>query len=411
MSNKQPVRIEEEAYIAGRRKQADELSERFRSMQKYPIEKRKIVFSAFEGDGGFCCNPRYIAAELIKRMNAGKAYDLVWLTRDTSKHFPEPIRAVEYTPDNIAYELSTAKVWVDNYRKPYGTLKRPGQLYIQTWHATIGFKAVGLYRGDKFPEIARIVSEYDSGLADWFLSNSDYCRKVYPQKLLYSGPLLQVGSPRVDILVNDRKEIRRIIRERYGISPDDKIVMFAPTFRGGNQKGEKKVISEIPSLDFEMLKDTLSQRFGSDWTIFLRLHPQLSAKLETMPVKSGEKYMVDVSRADDMSELLAACDLLITDYSSCAFDALYSFMPVLLYADDVQDYIENRGEFMWKREELPFSIAENNEELERNIRAFDEEKYKKAAESFMNRHGIREDGQASRRVADVIDRFLEENNG
>ncbi len=408
MLTEQSLMTEEESYIASRRKQADELSELFRLMQKYPVEKRKIVFSAFEGDGGYSCNPRYVAEELIARMNVGQGYDLVWLTRDTSKLFPEKIRVAEYTPESIAYELSTAKVWVDNYRKPYGTLKRPEQLYIQTWHATIGFKAVGLYRGDKFPRIARIVSEYDSNLADYFLSNSDYCRKVYPKKLLYNGPLLQVGSPRVDILVNDRTDIRRAIRERYGIQQEDKIVMYAPTFRGGNQKGEKRVISEIPSLDFDMLRDTLHQRFGSNWCIFPRLHPQLSAKLEAMPIKSEEKYMTDVSKADDISELLAACDALITDYSSCAFDALYACMPVFLYADDVQAYIENRGEFMWKREELPPSIAENNDELARNIREFDGEKYRETVEVFMKRNGIHEDGQASRRVADVIDRYLEE---
>lgn len=31
-----------------------------------PIKKNKIVFSAFEG-GGYCCNPKYIAEELINR--------------------------------------------------------------------------------------------------------------------------------------------------------------------------------------------------------------------------------------------------------------------------------------------------------------------------------------------------------
>lgn len=397
---------DEEKYIAERKRQAEELSELFRSMQRYSVEKRKIVFSAFEGDGGYSCNPRYIAAELIKRMESGAQYDLVWLTKDTTKRFPEQIRVVQYTPENIAYELSTAKVWVDNYRKPYGTLKRPGQLYIQTWHATIGFKAVGLYRGDKFPEIARLVSEYDSAMIDYIVSNSDYCWKVYPQKLLYSGAHLQVGSPRVDILINDRTEARHDIRKRYGIPRDAKLVLYAPTFRGGNQKEKKQVFTEIPSLDFQMLRESLHQRFGSDWRILLRLHPQLSAKIEGMPLRDRKEYMIDVSQADDISELLAASDLLITDYSSCAFDALYAHIPVLLYADDIQAYIENRGEFMWKREELPFSIAENNEELRWNIKNFNKENYIISANRFMQLHGIHEDGHASERVVDTIDQDL-----
>lgn len=25
----------------------------------FPVKKNKVVFTAFEGDGGYCCNPRY----------------------------------------------------------------------------------------------------------------------------------------------------------------------------------------------------------------------------------------------------------------------------------------------------------------------------------------------------------------
>ena len=32
----------------------------------FPVKKNKVVFTAFEGDGGYCCNPRYIAEELLK---------------------------------------------------------------------------------------------------------------------------------------------------------------------------------------------------------------------------------------------------------------------------------------------------------------------------------------------------------
>ena len=397
---------EEDRYIAIRKKQADDLSSMFLSNQKEPIKNNKVVFSTFEGDGGYSCNPRYIAEEMIRRMGEGHNYELVWLTKDTSKVFPKQIRVVQYTPENLAYELSTAKVWVDNYRKPYGTLKRPGQIYIQTWHATIGFKAVGLYRGDKFPKIARIVSEYDSEMIDYMVSNSEYCKNVYPKKLLYTGPHLKAGSPRVDILINDRTNTKRNIKQKYGIPQDAKFVLFAPTFRGGNQKGKKEVISEIPSLDFDSLRENLISKFGADWYILLRLHPQLSAKLDEMPVNTKEEYMIDVSQADDISELLAACDLLITDYSSCAFDALFAKIPVLLYADDIKEYIDNRGTFMWKREELPFLISENNNELEQNIKAFDENLYRTSAQSFMEQHGVLEDGTASKKVVDLIDKYV-----
>ena len=39
-------------------------------------------------------------------------------------------------------------VWIDNYRKTYGTRKRKGWYYLKTNHYTIGIKTVGLWRGE-----------------------------------------------------------------------------------------------------------------------------------------------------------------------------------------------------------------------------------------------------------------------
>lgn len=392
-----------EAYVKERRKQAERLSFLFKIMRFFRIQKNKIVFSSFEGDGGFCCNPRYIAEELhIKNDNL----KMIWLTHDSSKRFPDYIKVVKDSNILTAYHLSTAKIWVDNYRKPYGTLKRNGQYYVQTWHATFGFKAVGLFRGKAFPEIARLVSEWDSALIDYTLSNSDYCDRIYPKKLLYNGKMFRSGTPRCDCIIGKKEELRKQIRSLYGLNSKEYLVLYAPTFRSGNQSGKKQVISNDITIDFELIRDSLVQKFGGSWTFFLRLHPQLSAKMDKMPIRAEYKCMVDVSQEDDVSELIAASDMLITDYSSCAFDAAFCGVPVLLYADDIDEYRENRGELMWKKDELPFSVAETNDELAHNIASFDKEDYLSKVKDFMQHHGVVEDGHASERVADLIEGLI-----
>ncbi len=398
--------MSDDKYIITRKRKARRLSALFYIMRLFPVNKKKIVFSAFEGDGGFGCNPKYIAEELHRRHPEQR---MIWLTHrpDDPRHeFPSYIKPVKDTPLNTAYHLSTAMVWVDNYRKPYGTIKREKQLYIQTWHATIGFKAVGLYRGDAFPEIARLVSEWDSNLADYFLSNSRYCDDVYPKKLLYNGPTLRVGSPRVDPLINDKEQLHKEIRNRLKLEQDVKLLLFAPTFRGGNQQGKKQVVAETPQIDFYKLIKALEDKFGGTWKVLLRLHPQLSVKLNEMPLEEKNDDLIDVSQLPDISEIMGGCDLVITDYSSCAFDAAFADIPVLLYADDVQEYIKNRGQFMWKREELPFDIAESNEELIENIISFDLERYLARVTEFMNKYEVVEDGNSSKKVADMIDEYV-----
>lgn len=369
----------------------------------FSIKENKLVFTSFEGDGGYCCNPRYIAEELLKR---NKDYEIVWLVNHMKREFPPGIRKVKNTYLNRAYHLVTAKVWVDNSRKAFGTAKRRQQLYIQTWHAALEFKAVGKFRGKQFPKIAHIVSAYDSNLADYVTSNSQWCTKLYPKMLLYHGPILKTGSPRCDILINQRRAIYESVRSRYGIPKEAKIVMFAPTFRGGGQKGKRQVFVEEPSLDCSAMAEALKKRFGGSWFIFIRLHPQLAAQLEKVPMKSHIDYMVDVSQADDMNELLCASDVLVTDYSSSAFDAICAYIPVFLYADDLEEYIKERGKLMWDMRMLPFSVAVSNEELAANIEQFDEDKYRKAIDAFQKKYGVLEDGRASERVVDVIEKVI-----
>jgi len=122
----------EEKYINKRKRKAFLTSFAYHLLWIFPVCKKKIVFTTFEGDGGYCCNPRYVAEALLRK---DENFELVWLVNDIEKQFPQGIRKIKNTFWNRAYHLATAKVWVDNSRKAYGTRKRKSQLYIQVWHA------------------------------------------------------------------------------------------------------------------------------------------------------------------------------------------------------------------------------------------------------------------------------------
>ncbi|MEG7531895.1 MAG: CDP-glycerol glycerophosphotransferase family protein, partial [Hungatella sp.] len=303
---------------------------------------------------------------------------------------------------NRAYHLATAGTWVDNSRKAFGTAKRKNQLYIQTWHAGVALKPIGQFRGALFPKIAYLVSAYDSKLTDFVLSNSDWCTNLYPKMLIYQGEIIKTGSPRCDILINKKRAVYEDIRSQYAIPKDAKIVMFAPTFRGGSQKGNRQVLAAYPTLNFSTMVQILEEKFGGSWYIFLRLHPQLSAQIEKVPLENSIEQMIDVSQADDMNELLCASDVLITDYSSSSFDAICAYIPVFLYLDDFEEYVQERGNLMWERSALPFSVSTSNHELLENILQFDENDYRKQIDRFQKNTGVLEDGHASARVADII---------
>lgn len=395
----------EDRYIRRRLRQARRQAKEFYYCRKFSINFKKIVFTTIEGTTGFSCNPKYIALELLQRR---QDLDLVWLVDDMSKEFPPGIRKVKNTLKNRAYELSTAAVWVDNSRKQLECRKRPGQFYLQTWHASIATKPIGLQRGASFSQIARLVTEHDSRMIDLLVTNSKWIEDHAASGHLYHGKMLRTGSARVDTLLNDGENNRKNFREKYGLADDMKIAMYAPTFRSGSQGTIRNPELQNQMPDFEMLQCSLTKRFGGRWSIVLRLHPQLTArKVSAQIMGKSTSCVIDASSEDDMCETLGAADVLITDYSAVAFDAAYMGLPVFQYVYDLQEYIKERGQLLFDLSELPFPYAETMSKLCKAIESFDEEVYNKGMQELWQKVELKEDGKASARIADVIEARLE----
>lgn len=416
---------EEKRYIRKRIWKAKLQSIPFYLCRVLPIRKRKIVFCCIEGTTGYSCNPKYIAEELIReneKTDAENRFELVWLVNDPTKRFPQEVKVVKNTLWHRAYELSTAHFWIDNSRKQLEVRKRKGQIYIQTWHAKLGFKPTCLDRGASFSKIAYLVSKHDSNMVDYWLSNSDWYDKTLPTGSLYNGKTLRTGSPRCDILVHaaEDKEFKRNVKlqvcEKLHIRLDEQSVktdiddvhfmMYAPTFRGGSQGTNRTVEVGDHFPDYAILKDALEKRFGGKWIILLRLHPQLVARHMDGGV-DGE-YIVDASRVDDMYEILAGCDAFLTDYSSAAFDAAVMRIPVFLYADDYEEYEKERGKLLWdlRDEKFPFILSMDNKTLRGNIRKFDEQEYQLKMVQMFHDTSMSETGNASQSVVQFMANYM-----
>lgn len=397
--------LSETLYITRRKMKAFFHGLAYYACRMFPVDGRKIVMWTFEGGGGYGCSPKYVAEKLIRQNKEGQAdYKIVWLLNDVDKEFPSEIRKVKSTLWNRAYHLSTAGTWLSNTRTFYGARKRKKQCYIQTWHATICIKPIGKYRGNLFPKMAYLVSKYDSRLIDYVLSGSAWCDNMYRDGLIYDGKIVKTGTPRCDVLFNQRDEKYQQMRQEYHLAKDARIMLYAPTFRGGSQNKSRSVNTEEATVDFAHLIEALEERFGGTWYVFLRLHPQLAAKMQGVKVGQVSDRLVDVSQRPDMNEIIAGVDAFLTDYSSAIFEAAMIELPGFIYADDLEEYVADRGDLFFDMYKLPFPVALNNEELVENIRKFDEEKYGKELSLFMDEVGIFEDGKASERVVELIER-------
>lgn len=394
----------EDRYILKRKIKAFFESLPFYACRVFPVKKNKVVMWTFECGGGYGCSPKYIADQLLLRNKTGRTnYEIVWLVNDISKEFPSEITKVKNTLLNRAYHLSTAKFWIANTRTFYGTKKRKKTKYLQTWHGTVSVKPIGNYRGNQLPKIAQIISEYDSNMIDYAFSGSAFCTETWRDGLIYNGTILETGTPRCDVLFNSVDVKRQELRERYNLPNNSKIMLYAPTFRGGSQNTTRSVNTEPCLVDFERLISALERKFKGSWYIFLRLHPQLAAKMKNMPIAKNFDHLIDVSQEPDMNELIAASDAFLTDYSSAIFESFLIKIPSFIYADDLTEYITDRGVLMFTMEEVPFPVAYDNDELENNILLFNRDEYNKNVDEFIKKVGIIEDGHASERIADLME--------
>ena len=99
-------------------------------------------------------------------------------------------------------------------------------------------------------------------------------------------------------------------------------------------------------------------------------------------------------------------DLLITDYSSVVFEASLLDIPMLFYAFDLFDYISKRDFYYDFESFVPGKIVFSQRELTEAIVAGDFESEK--VPPFKTKFFDHLDGRSSRRVADLILRFIGE---
>lgn len=337
---------------------------------KLPLQENKVYLTNFNGRG-FADNQKYIALELMKRE---KNYQLVWLLQDPKKQkLPEGILPVKTGSFKEIYHMATSKYWINNVRFNQYFRKRKGQYYIQTWHAGLGFKRIEKDVEDTLSKEYIRMAKIDSAAIDLIVSNGRFMTEHFKRIFWYSGEFLEKGHPRNDIFYQAGQKEKEEIYERLAIEKHKKTVLYAPTFRADYSL-------DAYDLDYERLLSVLTKKFGGEWVLLVRLHPNLFDKFDRLNMK-GENVL-NVSTYSDMQELLFAADVMVTDFTSAMFEFAIMDKPCFLYASDLEEYMKERG--LITLEEVPFPKTDSNEELETIILSYEKEAYLKKVHEFMD---------------------------
>lgn len=366
----------------------------FRQMLKilhiFPIKKNRVLFYSFNGKQ-YSCNPKQISDYLSKYCTN---LEIIWAFKDPKlfeKQIEGDIKTVKFRSLTYYYYAKTSRVIVQNVQG-FGELsRRKGQDVIQTWHASNGYKKQSDYVGLR----KKIENLYHKDYTYVMSGSESMTLRRVRGTMGFDGTVLS-GTPRMDVIINqNNKDIKQNVYNYFGLDKQTKLLLYAPTWRKDRNDNSY-------GLDYLQVYETVKNKFGGEWVILVRLHPNVY----TTPDLSYS-FTKNATQYPDMQDLLYTCDVLISDYSSCIWDYSFTYRPCFLFCQDIQKYGQDR-DFDIPITQWHFPLSTNMDELVDIISNFDEFAFKEDMKLHHNEMGNLEDGHATQRVCSLIAGLCEE---
>ncbi len=379
-------------------------------LRRLPIDENLVVYEAFAGSGALC-NPEALFRAIHADPEQAHRRHL-WVLKDPKEH---PDLIAEFKSDrrvgflrrgSMAYHkaLATAGLLINNATFPPSFNKRPGQVYVNTWHGT-PLKRMGYDEAQGAQGSANVLRNFM--MADFLLSTSPYMSEVmyegaYRLGNVAPGLIVEEGYPRTDAQLSPHGRSRALSRLRDAgthVSDDQVVVLYAPTW-----KGESFHRARNDAGDLAAVVADLQSRLPANHRVLLKVHQQVAQHAADEPRLAG----CLVSNELPTNEVLAATDVLVTDYSSIFFDFLSTGRPIVFFTPDLDEYAAYRGWYL-SLEELPGPVVHSVADLAKLVASVGTT----SAEDPVVSHGARreaararfapwDDGSATERVLDVV---------
>lgn len=367
----------------------------YRVVRRLPRKRGLVVFESHVGKQ-YSDSPRYIYEELSRRSPESPK---VWVL-DRPHRFSDPgTSVVTRLSPRYFWNLARAETWVFNQNAPHYLQRPPKATYIQTWHGT-PLKKMQHDLAQVFGRDEGYLDRVTAATEQWthLLSPSAYATAAFRSAFRYDGTVVELGYPRNDPLVSADRDARAAeIRRAMLISEEQRVVLYAPTFRDDQFSTRGRFTFDLP-MDFARFV----QSTPDDTILLLRLHTLISRGIEIPQELQGR--IRDVSAYDEIQDLLLISDVLVTDYSSVFFDAAVLERPIVFYAYDLEQYRDRlRGFYLDYESDVPGPVVTSEQELWESVsEALDGWIDRQARQEFVRRFNPADDGGASARVVERL---------
>lgn len=353
----------------------------------FKVDEKKILFMS--GRNLIDENPKALYFYIKK--NCPNDFKTFWLvTKKTNISMLTKGDFVYYNSLKGLYVLATSKYWIGSQSIGNVLKKKKNQIYIQTWHGYGPTKKMGYdINNDINRPPLNHVKEWD-----YFIASSYLDEQIIISSTGYNKHTVILGSAITDEILKTNKNMNKKnkIKKDLGINEKDfnkKIIFYAPSFRDSNL--DNKIIN-LKISDLSKLEDFI---------VLVRLHPLIRNKIDNS-IFSGN--IINACFYPDSSEILAITDILISDYSSIVYKFAILNKPIILYAYDLDLYLNERGFYLDYKKDMPAPIVYTEKDLLETILNIENiyKKYENMLKNFNKNFNYLNDGHVCERIVQKI---------
>lgn len=247
--------------------------------------------------------------------------------------------------------LATAGWLVNDNTWIYCFIKRPEQIYVNTWHGT-PLKTLGKANKSEYFSIGNAQKTFLD--ADYLLYPNEFTMQHMIQDYMVDNigqftPLLG-GYPRNSVFFDE--QAGKALREKYHLEGKT-VYAYLPTWRGtiGNVSDEEqdaRLLAYFKELDGQLSETQI---------LYVKMHTISASHISL----DGFQHILPFPKEETYA-FLNAVDGLVTDYSSIFFDFAVTRKKIILFPYDLEEYEADRG-FYFPLSELPFPQVRTTREL------------------------------------------------
>lgn len=301
--------------------------------------------------------------EIYKALEKSGEYEFVFISRqDLEVRVKNIFRVISFFLVKSGKLAASKYVFLNDNFLPMANMNFKKEAVItQLWHGEGVFKKFGFAIGQN-DDVRKNEIQANKRLSFVVCSSKNVVPYYAEAFGVSEEKVLPLGTPRTDYLFEkgNEEKARQRLEKLYPQTKDKKLVLYAPTFRDANSS-DSEIFSHF---DVSLFNETL----GEEYALLVRFHPQ---------VHTGEKPVgaIDVTDFDDVRQLVLACDVLITDYSSICMEFSLLNKKTVFFAYDLESYVGMRDFYFDYESYVPGAVARTTKEVLEAIKApFDEER-------------------------------------